>query len=331
MKKTVLAVLLALCLVSVAVAADSNRPNYRAARPDVVPAGRVAVHPFVNVKEINAATVKIFTSDFANDTVTIWSTKGKQLAQITGLSNPQALAIDAKGNLYVANTGGSNILVYASPYTKVKKTISDSGQYPVGISVLNNGEFIAVTNIFTTSDGPGSVTLYKNGKQTRNVTSTAFSEDYFCAFDGNGNLYFDGKNASGDAAVGEIVKATTTGKTVTTLTTKNAIEFPGGVAVTSAGLIAVDDQEAFAVYTYKAPVKKSLGAPVHTTPLTGTGDPVAIAFNSTDKDVWTADAVNLDAAEYAYPKGGNAVTTFPLTGAAEPIGVAVSPASIPGK
>jgi len=96
-------------------------------------------------------------------------------------------------------------------------------------------------------------------------------------------------------------------------------------------LIAVDDQEAFAVYTYKAPVKGSLGSPVHTTPLTGTGDPVAIAFTSTDKDVWTADAVNLDAAEYAYPKGGSAVTTFPLTGAAEPIGVAVSPASIPGK
>jgi hypothetical protein len=118
-KKTVLAALLALCLVSLAVAADSNRPNYRATRPDVVAAGRVAVHPFVNVKEINAAATKIFTSDFDNDTVTIWSTKGKQLAQITGLSNPQALAIDAKGTLYIANTGGSNILVYPSPYKKV--------------------------------------------------------------------------------------------------------------------------------------------------------------------------------------------------------------------
>jgi trimeric autotransporter adhesin len=328
-KKTFFAILIAAALVSGAVAAD--RESTRGARPGVVPAGHIVVHPFVNVKEIEAAATKIFVSDFDNGFVSIFNTKGKQLAQITGLTNPQGLAIDAKGNLYIANTGGSDILVYASPYTKVKQTISDSGQYPVGISVLNNGEFIAVSNIFTTGDGPGSVTLYKNGKQVRNVTSSSFSRAYYCGFDGNGNLYIDGENTSGSFIAGEIAKATTTGKTITVLTTKNTVEFPGDVVVTDKGEIAIGDQDAAAVYTYNAPKKGSFGSPTKTTPLTGSGDAVTFAFTSTDKDLWIADAVNLDAAEYAYPKGGTAITSFAVTGAAELIGVAVSPASIPGK
>jgi hypothetical protein len=332
-RKIVFALLLAACFVSVAVAADSDK-NISAARPGLVPAGRVAVHPFVNVKEIKATATKIFVSDFNNDFVSIFNPKGKQLAQITGLVNPQALAIDAKGNLYVANTGGSEILVYAPPYKKAPKTISDSGQYPVGISVLNNGEFIAVSNIFTTSSGPGSVTLYKNGKQTANVTSSTFAKAYFCGFDANGNLYVDGLDSNASPVVGEIVKATKGGKTISNLTTGNTIVFPGDINVTAKGEIAIGDQgngAGSSVYTYKAPKKGSLGTPVATTALTGTGDDVTFALTSTDKDLWIADALNLNSAEYAYPKGGSAITSFSVSGASELIGVAVSPASIPGK
>jgi len=325
-KKTVIVVLLAACFVSAAVAADRN---LSAARPGVVPAAPVAVHPFVDVKGIEAATTKLFFSDFNGGFVSIFNTKGKQLAQITGLVNPQALAIDSKGNLYIANTGGSDILVYAPPYTKVKKTISDSGQYPVGISVLNNGEFIAVSNIFTTGGGAGSVTIYKNGKQVANVTSSSFAKAYFCGFDAKGNLYVDGLNSSALPVVGRIVKATTGGKTLTTLTTGNTISFPGDVVVTTKGKIAIGDQNAASIYTYNPPKAGSLGSPIATTALTGSGDAVTFALTSTDKDLWVADAVNLNAAEYAYPKGGSAITTVTIPGASLPIGAAVSPAQVP--
>jgi len=130
--------------------------------------------------------------------------------------------------------------------------------------------------------------------------------------------------------VGEIAKATTTGKKIAVLKTKNSIEFPGGSEVTTKGLIAIDDQDAATVYSYKAPVKGSLGNPAHTTPVTGSSDAVTFAFTSTNADLWTADAGNEDSAEFAYPKGGSALHSIPVTGG-EPIGVAIVPAEVPGK
>ena len=57
MRNTVFAVLLVACFVGVAVAADADKNATSVARPDVVaPEGQIAVHPFVNVAAIEAAT-----------------------------------------------------------------------------------------------------------------------------------------------------------------------------------------------------------------------------------------------------------------------------------
>jgi hypothetical protein len=327
-KKTFFAVLLAASLVSGAVAADRTS----VARPDVTPAGKVPVHAFVDVKGIKEAATKIFVSDAANNVVNIYNTSGKQLAQLTGFSEPQGLATDSKGNLYIADTGNSQIQVFASPYTKKPKLYADPGQYPAGVSVTIVGKttYLGVTNIISTSDGPGSVTIYKNGKAGKAISNTNFARVYFDSFDASGNLYIDGENSDGGVVVGEIAKATTTGKKIAVLTTKNSIEFPGGVQVTTKGLIAIDDQDSFAVYTYKAPVKGSLGNPTKTTDLTGSGDPVTFAFTSTNTDLWTADAVDAASNEFAYPKGGSPLHSIAVTGG-EPIGVAIVPAQVPGK
>jgi hypothetical protein len=324
-KQVILAVLLVACLVSVAVAADRATS---VARPDVVAAGQVAVHAFVNKAEIEATGTKIFISDYNNGTVGIFSASGTQLAQITGLLNPQGLAIDSKNNLYIANTGDSDVLIYAPPYTKVTQTLSDAGQYPVGISVLNDGQFIAVSNIFTTNLGPGSITFYNNGIAT-NITGSTISKAYFCGFDAKGNLYFDGFDTAGNVLLAVIPKLTTGGTTVRTLTSNQAILFPGDVVVTARGKIAIGDQTGLAVYTFNPPVSGSLGTPILTTPLTGSGDPVTFAFTSTDSSLWTADAVNLNSADYKYPAGGSPVRTFSIPGASVPIGAAVSPGQIP--
>jgi hypothetical protein len=330
-KKTFFVVVLASCLASLAVAADRNPRSV--ARPDVVAPGHIYTHQFVDVKGIEEATTKIFVSDAVNNVVNIYNPAGKQLAQLTGFSEPQGLATDSKGNLYVADTANSRIQVYAPPYTKTPKSYADAGQYPAGVSVIIVGKvtYVGVTNIISTSGGPGSVTIYKNGKAGAAISSTNFGRVYFDSFDASGNLYIDGENGStGAVEVGEIVGATGKGKTIKTLTTKNSIEFPGGVEVTTKGLIGIDDQEGFAVYTYKPPVKGSLGSPVKTTPLTGSGDPVTYAFTSTNADLWTADAADAASFEFAYPKGGSALKTISVSGG-EPIGVAIVPAEVPGK
>ena len=330
MRNSVLAVLLTASLASAAVAADRNPRSL--ARPDVVAPGHIYVHQFVDVKGIKEATTKIFVSDAANNVVDIYNTAGKQLAQLTGFSEPQGLATDSKGNLYVADTANSRIQVYAPPYTKTPKSYADSGQYPAGVSVTIVGKvtYVGVTNIISTSGGPGSVTIYKNGKAGAAISNSNFGRVYFDSFDASGNLYIDGENSSGAVVVGEIAKATTTGKKIAVLKTKNSIEFPGGIEVTTKGLIAIDDQDAATVYSYKAPVKGSLGNPAHTTPVTGSSDAVTFAFTSTNTDLWTADAGNEDSAEFAYPKGGSALHSIPVSGG-EPIGVALVPAQIPGK
>ncbi len=130
MKKTILAVLLVACFVSVSVAADSGARTTSVTRPDVVSPGRIVVHPFVDVAAIQATATKIFVSDAANNVVNIYNTKGKQLGQLTGFSQPQGLASDAKGNLYVADTNNSQILVYAPPYKKAPKKLADPGYFP---------------------------------------------------------------------------------------------------------------------------------------------------------------------------------------------------------
>jgi len=327
-KRIIFAVLLVACFVSVAVAAD--HPNYSAARPDVVPAGKVAVHPFVNVPETMATSTTVFTSDYEDDAVWWFNTKGKELGSITsGLANPQGLATDGKASLYVANTGANDVLIYKKPYTKTPTTLSASGWYPVGVAQFNNGEWVAATNIFATSGEAGSVLLYKNGKLVATVQNSSFYYYYFCAFDKDGNLFIDGRNSSGDIVVGEIPGAAKGKQTLDVLTTNNSIEFPGGIAVNAKNQILIDDQEGFAVYTYNQPKKGSLGTPVDTTDLNGVGDPVTIALMCVDKDVWEADASHLTLGEYAYPKGGNAVDTITPSGAALLIGVAVVPASIP--
>ncbi len=328
MKKILFSAALIAALIPMAVAADSAR-NSSVTRPDVVRPGRIVVHRFVDVAGIEAASTKIFVSDAVNNVVNIYNPAGKQLAQLTGFSEPQGLATDAKGNLYVADTANSQIQIFAPPYTKKPKLLADPGQYPVGVSVLGNGKFVAVTNIIDTNGGPGSVTLYKSGKAGKAILSSSFARVYFDGFDANGNLYIDGSDSNGAVVVAEIAKLTTGGKTIKTLTTNNSITFPGGVEVTTTGKIAIDDQSGAAIYTYNAPKGGKLGTP-KTTPLTGVSDTVTYAFTSNNKDLWTADAGNAASYEFAYPKGGSALKTISVSGG-QPIGVAVVPAEVPGK
>jgi DNA-binding beta-propeller fold protein YncE len=162
-KKTLFMVLLAACCVSAAVAADSKKPT-SVTRPDVVAPGRITTHAFVDSDAMQATGVKVIVSDAADNVVNVYNAAGKQLAQLTGFSQPQGLATDAKGNLYVADTSNSQIQVFAAGYKKASKKWADAGQYPAGVAVMNNGQFVAVTNIIDINGGPGSVTLYKKGK-----------------------------------------------------------------------------------------------------------------------------------------------------------------------
>lgn len=325
MKKVIFAVVLVACFVSVAVAADSNS----VARPGVVAGSPMPSHAFVNTRAMAAAGTKIFTADPVDGNVNIYDATGKQLAQLTGFSQPQGLATDAKGNLYVVDTNNSQVLVYAPPYKKAPKKLMDPGYYPAGVAVLTVGKttYVGVTNICSAPNcTQGGFIVYKNGKSKGAFQSSSMYRAYFCDFDAKGNLYVDGTNSSGSVTVGEIPNAIKGKTTFNVLTTGNSITFPGGVQVSSKGKIAIDDQSGFAIYTYNPPKHGSLGNPIATTSLSGVSDPVEFAFTKDNKDLWTGDYPNSLADEFAYPAGGSAVTSWSATYA---LGIAVVPPDKP--
>jgi hypothetical protein len=279
----------------------------------------------------------IIVSDASNDVVDIFDAAGKQTAQLTGFSQPQGLALDREGNLYVADTSNSRIQVYAAGFNGAPTTINDPGEAPVGVAIDKNDN-IAVTNIITTTDGAGSVSFFnKGGTLLTTLSSANFAKVLFDAFDRNGNLYIDGVNASGDFVAGEIVGGVS-GKAITVLTTGNTVGYPGGIAISSMGKIALDDQKNVAIYTYNAPVKGSLGTPIATTPLTGAGDPISIAFTRRDKGIWVADpagggladkALVSSADKYPYSDGGASSRAIFFSHGSQPTGIVLSQAPKP--
>jgi hypothetical protein len=274
----------------------------------------------------------IIVSDASNDVVDIFDAAGVLAAQLTGFSQPQGLALDTEGNLYVADTNNSRIQVYAAGFNGSAATISDPGEAPVALAIDRNDN-IAVTNIITTTDGPGSVSFFNTGGTLLATLSNAsFAKVLFDAFDRNGNLYIDGINASGDFVAGEIVGGAN-GKAITVLTTGNTIGYPGGIAITSMGKIVFDDQKNVAIYTYNPPVKGSLGTPIATTPLTGAGDPIGITFTRSEKGIWVADpasggladkALVSSADKYQYPVGGGSTRDILFSHGSQPTGIVLS-------
>jgi hypothetical protein len=290
----------------------------------------------------------IIVSDASDNVVDIFNAKGKQTAQLTGFSEPQGLALDTVGNLYVADTNNSRIQVYAAGFQGTPTTINDPGEFPASVTVDRKGN-LGVANILTTSDGPGSVSFFNKGGTLLTTLSNAnFAKVIFDAFDDKGNLYIDGTNASGAFVAGEVVGGAS-GTAITMLTTGNSVGYPGGIAMPSAHKIAFDDQENLAVFTYNAPVQGSLGMPIATTPLTGAGDPISFAFTRSNKGIWVADAARgLSSASTAstigepppkvlvssadkdpYPKGGTSSKDILFPHGAQPDGIVLSPDAQP--
>ncbi len=82
------------------------------------------------------------------------------------LNGPRGLALDAKGNLYVANQGGSEILVYNSNYVQqAKKSITAGVSQPVGVALDSTGK------IYVANKGTQMITQYSS----TGVQNTKFS------------------------------------------------------------------------------------------------------------------------------------------------------------
>jgi hypothetical protein len=268
-----------------------------------------------------------FISDAGTNQVFLANHVGECGNPLNGFNEPQGLAVDRLGNLWVANTGANNILKYAPPYNGAPvATLNDPGGYPADVCVDLNGN-VAVTNIIDINGGPGNIVFYAAGavNPTGAASGATFTSPRFCAYASNGNLAFDDADIfnTGVVNLGLVLKGNSNNMNavINTLTITNGIGFPGGVQVPTHGGLAVLDQTGLVIDNYKNPKDFNLGAPISVTPLGGAGDPVQFQLYPGSKDALAADATNDQTEAYTYPAGGNPIFVYKFVGGVEPIGV----------
>lgn len=120
------------------------------------------------------------------------------------LISPQGLAVASNGNLYVANSGGNNILVYSPNQTQLEsETITGEIYTPESVAFDRYG------NLWVANTGNSSITEYKPGgvQIIPNTITIGVSSPHVIAFDGLNELYVN--NAYENVTVYEVPSGTT--------------------------------------------------------------------------------------------------------------------------
>lgn len=120
------------------------------------------------------------------------------LAATNPLNSPQGLAVDAKGNLWVANSNSSNILEYNPNYVQqTKATITNGISGPTGIAFDVFGN-LWVANFGASNGGAlGSVSAYASGSLNEFASFTTGIQDPLAlAIDGLGDIWVSNQGSS---------------------------------------------------------------------------------------------------------------------------------------
>jgi hypothetical protein len=260
----------------------------------------------------------LYVSDVVADRVYVYSyPAGKRIGSLAGFNQPQGMCVDAAGNMFVTNTGTSQIFKYAHGGKSPIATLSDPKQNPVDCAIDPVTGNLAVTNLSSIEGGSGSVAIYRKAKGKRTLYhNSAFTGVYFLGYDSSGNLFVDGTHVrDGQFLLAELQHG---GSKLTLVNFQGAaIQTPGGVQFDGTDL-AIGDQTRPYVYRVAG------GSVTGTVQLNGACDVAAFWI-----DGGTLIAPNLCASGgslqfYAYPGGGSPVKTRPNL--SYPIGAAVSKA-----
>ncbi|HXW76218.1 MAG TPA: hypothetical protein VEJ20_02290, partial [Candidatus Eremiobacteraceae bacterium] len=93
----------------------------------------------------------LYISDYGSNVVYFYNytpgSIGSEAGSISsGISGPQGLCSDKKGDVFVANTNDGQALEYKHGSTSVKSTLTTTGYYPAGCAVSKKGD-LAVSGI----------------------------------------------------------------------------------------------------------------------------------------------------------------------------------------
>jgi sugar lactone lactonase YvrE len=256
--------------------------------------------------------------------------------QITGVTNPQGLFVDKKGNLWVAVSGNcrtqfSSVLEFAPGNATPVRTLQDSAGDATDVAVDNASGTVYVTNFFDYSEGcasgnNGAVEVYANGSTSPTSTLTDPNMTYAIndAVDDKGNLYVTYLNVNGSFGTGRIDEWSGGSGAPTDLDI--TLQAPGGIQTTANGALLVCDQSvACGDFDPGSTTMTNLFA-------TKTPGSFGVALDKHEKHAWVenSSASTGQLQQYKYPgpaKRAKQTIVVPGGGYA---GVAVSPAAHEG-
>ncbi len=198
----------------------------------------------------------------------------------TGLANPTGIAVDANGNLYVADSGNNRILRYPRPFQQ-----QDSVKFPdmvIGQSNYNNrqpnADGLSAISIATTT---GS-NVYRNSLLVDRAGNLWFSDS------GNNRvlrypaaaLARGANRPAADQAVGQFSLAANSGNQQRVRENKAAILEPAGITMDASGRLYVCDA-LFRVLVYPNPATGASAARVLGVNTPEPGQPTPPAINET--------------------------------------------------
>jgi hypothetical protein len=266
-----------------------------------------------------------YVSDEYNSVIDIYSGKFAGQApcgQIvsTLLIHPNGLYVDrASHDLYVANWGGSNILVFHKGQTAPYNVYADPAvPLPYDVALSSDGTVVASNEEASGGFKKGSISTWIGGPNggtfVGNFPMTNDDFGLYLTIQRNGTIYFNDIDAT--SGIGALWSVTCPAGVCGAQTQVAGVSFqdPGGMVFDDTGDLLVNDAMASTVDTFELPNPQP-----STTALPCC--PIGIAYDTLHKH-WLTTSISY-AAEYSYPSF-TLIGTVPVTGGAM-LGVAVDP------
>ncbi|HEX3459022.1 MAG TPA: hypothetical protein VHR97_13815 [Candidatus Baltobacteraceae bacterium] len=261
----------------------------------------------------------LYISDSGTNKVYVFSYPDGTLVQtLSGFSTPLHECSDTAGNVFITNTGKSEILEYAHGGDTPIATLHDAQQSPVDCAVDPVTHNLAVTNYGQKGIHKGSVSIYakSKGKAKKHRTTAALAY-LFCTYDDSGNLFVTGLDYKYNLVFLELPK----GKSAfVQIALKQTFLGWGGVQWDGQNVTIGDG----ASTVYRFAIKNQMAQKVGVVQLTGA---VNIASYLLDGDQLIGpdgpNGGNHDVGVWNYPAGGQSIAT--VKGSFEnPSGVTIS-------
>jgi hypothetical protein len=252
----------------------------------------------------------LYVSDEGTNDVYVLSYPRERLRRtLTGFTDVAGECVDGAGDVFIVDSGASDIVEYAHGGSTPKATLLDPGYEPIDCAVDPTNGDLAVTNISAGSSKPGNVVLYKSakGKPKAYYVDPELAYPEFCAYDDSGDLYLDGGRTLKKFQFAEMPSGHTT---FINIKLNQRITAGAGVAWDGKH-VEIEDMTTSTIFHFA--IKGKRGMQVGVTPLVGAKE--VDLFWIQKSLVLGADFGSSDVGVWSYPSGGPAkkvVTGFDM-------------------